>query len=76
MTSSMESEGIQSGWTVWTSDGQELGTVIGTDSATIRVKKGGLMSKEIQVPRSAVEEVETGRVEISLTKSEAESQAH
>jgi hypothetical protein len=76
MTSYMESEGIQSGWTVWTSDGQELGTVIGTNSTTIRVKKGGLISKEIEVPRSAVEEVETGRVELNLTKSEAESQAH
>jgi hypothetical protein len=76
MTSYMESEGIQSGWTVWTSDGQELGTVIGTDQTMIRVKKGGLMSKEIQIPRSAVGEVETGRVELNLTKDEAESQAH
>jgi hypothetical protein len=72
----MESEGIQSGWTVWTSDGQELGTVVGTDATMIRVKKGGLISKEIQIPRSAVEEVETGRVELNLTKNEAERQAH
>lgn len=76
MTSYVNSEGIQSGWTVWSSDGQELGTVVGTDQSSIRVKKGGLLSKEFQVPRSAVEEVETGRVELNITKSEAESQTH
>jgi hypothetical protein len=76
MTSYIDSEGIQSGWTVWTSDGQELGTVIGTDQEMIRVKKGGLLSKELVVPRSAVEEVETGRVELNITKSEAEALPH
>jgi hypothetical protein len=76
MTSYVNSEGIQSGWTVWSSDGQELGTVIGTDQTTIRIKKGGLLSKEMDIPRSAVEEVETGRVELNMTKSEAEAQAH
>jgi hypothetical protein len=76
MTSYVNSEGIQSGWTVWSSDGQELGTVIGTDQTMIRIKKGGLLSKELLVPRTAVEEVETGRVELNMTKSEVESQAH
>ncbi|HEY3073269.1 MAG TPA: DUF2171 domain-containing protein [Candidatus Limnocylindrales bacterium] len=76
MTSYIDSEGIQSGWTVWTSDGQQLGTVIGTDQESIKVKKGGLLSKEMLIPRSAIEEVETGRVELNLTKSEAEAQAH
>ena len=76
MTSYVNSEGIQSGWTVWSSDGQQLGTVIGTDQTTIRIKKGGLLSKEMNIPRSAIEEVETGRVELNMTKSEAESQAH
>jgi hypothetical protein len=77
MTSYVNSEGIQSGWTVWSSDGQELGIVIGTDQTTIRIKKGGLLSsKELEIPRSAIEEVETGRVELNMTKSEAESQAH
>jgi hypothetical protein len=76
MTSYIDSEGIQSGWTVWTSDGQELGTVIGTDQDMIHVKKGGLLSKELQVPRSAVGEVETGRVELNITKSEAEALPH
>jgi hypothetical protein len=51
MTSYIDSEGIQSGWKVWTSDGEELGTV------------------------TAVEEVETGRVELNITKSEAEAQS-
>ena len=72
----IDSEGIQSGWKVWSSDGEELGTVVGTDQTSIRVKKGGLLSKELLIPRTAVEEVETGRVELNMTKSEAEAQAH
>jgi hypothetical protein len=45
MASYVNSEGIQSGWIVWSSDGQELGTVIGTDQTMIRIKKGGLLRR-------------------------------
>ena len=64
---------IQPGWTVFGSDGEELGTVIGLDASTLRVKKGGLLGREVSVPRSSVADVETGRVELSMTKKEAES---
>ena len=67
-------ESIQPGWTVWSSDGAELGTVTGVDQQSIRVKKGGLISRELVLPRTAVRETETGRVELDLTKSEAESE--
>jgi hypothetical protein len=66
-------ESIQPGWTVWTRDGEELGKVIATDETTIRVKKGGLLGGELSVPRSAVEETESGRVELSVTKDELSS---
>ena len=67
------SEGIQPGWSVWASDGEELGTVVSVDQQTIHVKKGGLLGGQIDVPRSAVDEIETGRVDLSVTKKELAS---
>jgi uncharacterized protein DUF2171 len=70
----VERDSIQPGWTVWSSDGAELGQVIQVGPDEIKVKKGGLLSsKEMTFPRSAVRETETGRVELDLTKSEAEA---
>ena len=63
-------QSIQPGWTVCASDGEELGTVVSVDPETIHVKKSGLFGGQMDVPRSAVDEVETGRVELSMTKSE------
>ena len=64
---------IQPGWTVWASDGEELGTIVSVDQETLHVKKGGLFGGQYDVPRSAVDEVETGRVELSIAKSELKS---
>jgi hypothetical protein len=61
---------------VWSSDGAELGQVTRVDPNEIKVKKGGLISRELTVPRSAVRETETGRVELELTKAEAEGAGH
>ena len=61
---------IQPGWTVWASDGKELGTVVSLDPQTIVVKESRFLGGKITVPRDAVDEVETGRVELSMTKSE------
>jgi hypothetical protein len=66
-------EAIQVGWSVWASDGEELGTVVSTDPQTITVKQGGLLGGKLAIPRTAIEEVEEGRVELSITKSEAKS---
>lgn len=63
-------DAIQPGWTVVDADGVELGKVIDALGPDIRVKKGGLMGGELTVPRDAVIEVETGRVELSRTKAE------
>ena len=73
MTTSVDREMIQTGWSVWTADGQELGTIIATDPTSLRVKKRGLLGGEIQVPRDIVDDVETGRVELAVTRSEVES---
>jgi len=69
------SEGIQPGWSVWASDGEELGTVVSVDQEMIHVKKGGLLGGQIDVPRTAVDEIETGRVELSMTKRELASRS-
>lgn len=73
MTTDFDKEAIQTGWSVWTADGQELGTIIATDATSLRVKKRGLLGGEVQVPRDSVDDVETGRVELSMTKSEADA---
>jgi hypothetical protein len=61
---------IQPGWSVWASDGKELGTVVSLDLQTIVVKENGLLGGKINVPRAAVDEVETGRVELSMTEAD------
>jgi hypothetical protein len=71
----MDTDAIQSGWTVVASDGKELGTVIGTEGPLIQVKKSGLLGGTLSVPRDAVAEMETGRVELSMTKDELEAAA-
>jgi hypothetical protein len=73
VTTQFDKEMIQTGWSVWTADGQELGTIIATDPTTIKVKKRGLLGGEVQVPRDKVDEVETGRVELVLTKDEVDA---
>ena len=73
MTTDFDKEMIQTGWSVWTADGQELGTIIATDATSLRVKKRGLLGGEVRIPRDSVDDVETGRVELSMTKSEADA---
>jgi hypothetical protein len=69
----IDPQSIQSGWTVVGSDGKELGTVIGTEGSMIQVKKNGLLGGTLSVPRDAVAEMETGRVELSMTREELEA---
>ena len=67
-------QSIQPGWSVMASDGEDLGTVVSVDPSNIHVKKGGLIGSSVMdIPRSYVDEVETGRVELSVTKSELKS---
>jgi hypothetical protein len=68
----VEADTVQSGWSVWTSDGKEVGRVIGVEPATIRIRTAGILGHEVTVPKEAVDEVETGRVDLGLTKAEVE----
>ena len=69
----MDTTEIQSGWMVCANDGKEIGTVAGTDATTIQVKKSGMLGGMLTIPRDAVADIETGRVELSMTKEEAEA---
>ena len=71
----VERESIQPGWSGWASDGEQLGDVIRVEPEAIIVKKGGLIPRELAVPRDAVVDVETGRVEIGMTRSELEAKS-
>ena len=63
-------EMIQPGWTVFDANGQEIGRVVDAEGTTIKVKKSGLLGGDIEVPREAVAEVETGRVELNRAKAD------
>ena len=68
--SMMDSDMIQPGWTVVDARGEEIGTVSNAEGTEIVVKKSGFLGGEIHVPRDAVSEVETGRVELNRPKNE------
>lgn len=66
----LDSEAIQPGWLVVDANGDDIGTVVNVEGAEITVKKSGLLGGEVHVPRDAVAEVETGRVEINRVKGD------
>ena len=66
---------IQQGWTVWASDGKQLGTVVSVDPQVIVVKEDGVLGGRIDVPSSAVDEIETDRIDLSMTKQELKTRS-
>ena len=67
---SMDVEEIQPGWHVVDSNGEDIGTVTQAEGTDITVKKSGFLGGEVHVPREAVTEIETGRVEINKAKGD------
>jgi hypothetical protein len=66
----LDTEMIQPGWHVVDANGDEIGTVVDAEGAEITVKKSGLLGGQVHIPRDAVTEIETGRVEINRAKSD------
>ena len=66
----IDREMIQPGWTVVDVTGEEIGTVSNAEGSELVVKKAGFLGGEVHVPRDAIVEVETGRVEINRAKNE------
>jgi hypothetical protein len=66
-------EEVQPGWQVVDSFGEEIGTVLAVNGPQMRVKLYG--GGETDVPNSWCALIETGRVELSKTKKEMQSEA-
>lgn len=64
---------IQPGWDVVDSNGEDLGRVTALEGDTIVVKKGGLLGGEYRIQRSSVDDVETGRVALAMTREQLEA---
>jgi len=65
---------IQPGWEVFGAAGEKVGDVVSVDSNAVHVKTAGLFSKHLYVPPAAIEEVESHRVELTVTKDELGNQ--
>ena len=64
---------IQAGWTVYDSNGDELGRVTNVEGHTIVVAEAGLLGeKHLNVPGTAVAAIEQGRIDLSTTRKEIE----
>lgn len=66
----LDTDLIQPGWRVVDANGDDIGTVVEAEGAEIMVKKSGLLGGQVRIPRDAVTEIETGRVEINRAKSD------
>jgi hypothetical protein len=66
---------IQPGWTVYDSNGDEVGKVTNAEGRTIVVARPGLLGeKHLYVPGNVVSAIETGRVDLSTTRKEIEQE--
>jgi hypothetical protein len=61
---------IQPGWLVIDATGEELGTVISVDRESISIQRQGSVGGVSRAPRASVREVDTGRVELSVSKAD------
>ena len=61
---------IQPGWEVYDATGSLVGTVQSVGDGFVRMKTGGFFAKEYYIPRSAVVELESHRIEVSAARSE------
>jgi hypothetical protein len=62
---------IQPGWTVFGSDGSEIGSVVEVGPGAITVKKRGILGGTVTVARALVAESDDGRVDLSVPAGEA-----
>ena len=65
-------EEVQPGWHVFDSKGDEIGVVVSAVGPSLKVKAAG---REMDIPNSAVSFVETGRVELNVTRQELTASA-
>ncbi len=64
---------IRSGWDVYGSDGEKVGTVGDVGSNYLLVTKGFLFTKDIYIPMSAITGIEQDRAYINVSKDQVEN---
>jgi hypothetical protein len=64
---------IQPGWEVVDSEGESLGQVTRLEGDEVIVKKSSLLGGEYRFQRSSVEDVETGRVALAMSRQQLEA---
>lgn len=62
--------GIQPGWKVHDREGVELGAVTRLDERSLWITRGRILRREMEIPRSLVQEAEEGFVDLSVSKEE------
>ena len=65
---------IQTGWDVYGSDGEKIGSVAGVANDHFIIEKGFLFTTDIYVPMSAIGSVKDDEVELIYTKDQVENQ--
>ena len=65
---------IQTGWDVYGSDGEKIGSVAGVANDHFIIEKGFLFTTDIYVPMSAIGSVHDDEVELIYTKDQVENQ--
>lgn len=62
--------GIQPGWKVHDREGVDLGAVTRLDDRSLWVKRGRIIRREVEIPKSLVREAEEGYVELAVSMAE------
>jgi uncharacterized protein (TIGR02271 family) len=65
---------IQTGWDVYGSDGEKIGSVAGVSNDHFIIEKGFIFTTDLYVPLSAVASVNDDEVELIYTKEQVENQ--
>ena len=65
---------IQTGWDVYGSDGEKVGSVAGIANDHFIIQKGFIFTTDVYVPMSAVSSVHDDEVELIYTKDQVENQ--
>ena len=66
-------EEIQPGWMVYDNQGEEVGRVVSAAGPMVIAK--GNNGKDFEVPNGAIANVETGRVELNMSKRDIQNRA-
>jgi hypothetical protein len=64
---------VQPGWSVYTADGDELGTIKEVSDSVVRIKKRGLLGGTISVASADIASAEPDHVSLARTREELDA---